>query len=198
MGSGQVDVAQQRLPGAIGRQQSQTRAADPVQQLSNRHSNHDQQVEQRPSRRPNYLGVVDVDTGVADQDGVGPRRIGAADDGAEVAGVANVGQDHQQSGAQPEHHVKIDVNGPTDSQQPLGDQRVAHGREDLVAHLARAQASGQGRLEDGRMPTSRLGVEVEILDHIRAVRDHLAHRLGALGEEETLAFTRSAPAQRPH
>ena len=115
-----------------------------------------------------------------------------------LPGSRIVGQDHQESRAQLKHHVEVDIDGPTDCDDPLRDQRVAHGGEDFGADLADAQASRLRGFQHDRMPASRLRVDVEILDRIRAVRDDLANGLWTFSKEQPLALTHRAPAQRPH
>ena len=198
VGSGQVHVAEQRLPGTVGGQQRKTGATDAIQQVRDGHTCHDRQVEQRPNGRSNHLGVVDVDAGVAEQDGVGSSRIGAADDGPGIAGVADVGQDHQEPRSQLKHHVEGDIDGPTDCDDPLRDQGVAHGAENVGADLTDAQASRLRHLQHDVMPASRLNVDVQILDRIRTVRDDLANGLWTFGKEQSFTLTHRAPAQRPH
>ena len=59
----------------------------------------ERQVEQRADAGPHRLGVVGVDRAAREHHGVGARRVGAADDGAGVARVADVGADGDQPGA---------------------------------------------------------------------------------------------------
>src|SRR5665647_2535633 len=68
---------------------------------------------------------------------------------------------------------------------------VAH-RPDTVQDLYFEAQPGTGQ------PGVRLCLEVEVLNRVRAVRHDLANSLRTLGQEQTLAFTHSAPTQRPH
>ena len=58
----------------------------------------DRQVEEAADRGPHRLGVVRVDRVAGEHDRVGSGRVGAADHGARVAGVADVGADREEGG----------------------------------------------------------------------------------------------------
>ena len=64
-----------------------------------------------------------------------PAASAAADHGAGVAGVADVGEQHQQAGPAGQHGVEVDVEQPAYGEQALRGRRVAHGRQDLGGHL---------------------------------------------------------------
>jgi len=170
--------------GGVNKGKGKPGVSDAAQEHRNGHAGHDRQVEERPDGRPDHLGVVDVDAGVADQDRVGSGRIRAADDRAGIARVTDVGEDHQEPRVTVQDRIEIDIDGPADRDDPLRDLRVTHGSENLVAHLAGGQTSRPRCFEHRSMPVGPR-LDVEVLDHVRPVRDDLAHSLRTLREEET-------------
>ena len=189
---------QQVRARAVRGQQPQPGRADVVQQRRDGDAGHDRQVEQGAGGGPHDLGVVDVDAGVADQDGVGAGGVGAADHGAGVAGVAHVGQHHQQARRGVEDGVERDVQRPADRQQPLRGGRVAHRGQHLGGDLVDVQPRGDRGAEDVGVTGHGVRDVVEVTDQLGAVPHHLAHGLRPLGEEQPLAGTHRAPGQRPY
>ena len=64
---------------------------------------HHGQVEEGSGRRADGLGIVDVNAGCGQDDGVRAGGVGRAEDGSGVAGVADLAQDRDQLRAGVEH-----------------------------------------------------------------------------------------------
>ena len=73
--------------------------AQPGEGVVEGHPDDDGEVEERPGRRPDHLGVVDVDAGVGEDDRVGTGGVGAADDRPRVTEVTDVGEDDDEERA---------------------------------------------------------------------------------------------------
>src|SRR4051794_35035648 len=102
-----VDRAGTTTVGAVDRQTEPPGTTDGLLESdSHRYG----QVEDAAGAGPDRLGVVEVHRVRAHQDGVGPERVGAADDGTQVPRVPDLVTEHNQPGEAPERLVQPDVD----------------------------------------------------------------------------------------
>ena len=87
------------LAGAVGGQHGQPGVLRGAHRGLGGRLDGERQVEERPDAGPDRLGVVGVDGAAGEHHAVGAGRVGAADHGAGVARVADVGADRDQPGA---------------------------------------------------------------------------------------------------
>ena len=104
----------------------------------------DREVEQAADAGPHGLGVVGVDRVAGQHDGVGAGRVGGADHGAGVAGVADVGADRRPG--------RVDRRGASVERdvEEAADRDHA-GRGDAVAERGQRPVVDQG---PGRAPAA--------------------------------------------
>ncbi len=177
-----------RAPDAVGPQR-----ADRRREVLD---GHDRQVEQRARGRAHRLGVERLHAAWAEHDGVGPRRVGGADDGAEVARVGRPGQDRHESQPAVGQRRRL---GADDGEDALGVP--AHRRQHLGGGEVDVGHGPVGRGEDLRVPLGGVLGEVEVAHPLRRVAHGLPHALRPLDEELAVAQTRRTPGQpldHPH
>ena len=114
-GPGQVGVEQVDLTCAVGGQDREAAGLRLAHGGSGIGLDREGQVEQAPDGGAHGLGVVGVDGLPGQHDRVGARRVRRTDDGAGVAGVADVGAHGQQPGRGPhdvlERRVEVAAHG---------------------------------------------------------------------------------------
>ncbi len=94
----QVGLGVLLAPGGHRPQTGQAPSPELAEHLAGVAADDHGEVEQRPGRGPHRLRVVDVDRAVAAHHTTGARRLGAAQHGAGIAGVADVDAHHDQVG----------------------------------------------------------------------------------------------------
>ena len=140
-----------------------------------------------------------VDRGRAHEHGIGTRGVGTTDDGARVAGVAHVGEQHEEARAGIQHGAQVGGGGVDDGEHPLGGVGLGHGGEHLGRHLVHVQPGGAGGIDDvGGVAGEGLGGDVDVAHARRGIPHGLAHALGSLDGEAAGALTHRPLRQRPH
>src|SRR5690606_11229837 len=177
--------------GPVGGEDLQTAVAQCAHDTDRIGLDGDRQVEQRPGRGADDLGVECVDALAGDHDGVRPGGVGAPDDRAQVARVADLGAHHDQSGVRVDD-VQGGEDGAASRHHPLRRDRVGDRLDDVVGddvprrsvidHLAMAL----GGVDRG-----------EHLDDRLRDRERLTDRLGTLGEELAGLGTECASGEPP-
>ena len=142
-------------------------------------------MEQAADGRADRLGVVDLDAACGQDDRIRPERVGAPDDGAGVAGVADLRADDDEPGTL--QRVPAEVELAADRHDPLRGDGVAE-----LTHLALVGAPHRNveAVEEIGVPGGV--VDDHLVDEPGGER--LTHRLAPLGEE--LACDIPAPALR--
>ncbi len=103
----------------------------------------DRQVEDAADARAHGLGVVEVDGVAGQHDRVGPQRVGGADEGAGVAGLAHVGSDHHQrrsAAGGGERRLRRDVEERAHGDDPGRGHAVAERGQGTVVDQGDARA----------------------------------------------------------
>ena len=199
---GVQQVVEVEVALAVGGQHGQPGHAQGVDRLGQRDAGHHRQVEQAAGARADALGVVDVDAGVGQDDGLGARGVGGPQHRPGVAGIADPGQDGDQPRPSRQGRCRRDVDQPADGEQALRGDRLRHRCQHLVGDRARHQARAPGGVEDLRVPVGGVRRGVELADDAAGVLavcgDRLADRLRPLGDEQAGPATRRAPGQAPH
>jgi hypothetical protein len=151
----------------------------------------DREVEQAAGGGPYGLGVVQVHRGVGEDHRVRPGGVRAAQHGAGVAGVADIGQYGHQPGAGGEDVLERRVQEAAQPDDALRGDGVGHLRDDLGCRRQDGYAGGVGRRHDVRVPLGRVRRHV----HLDQVRDRFADGLRALGDEAALLAAEAALGQ---
>ncbi len=160
-------------------------------------------MEQAADGGPDGLRVVEVHGGVGEHHGVGPGRVGGAQHGAGVPGVADVGQHGDQLRPGGQHLGERGVDEATEGDDALRGHGVADPGDHLVRGGEHRQPLGQRGLDDPGVPFGGLDRGVHLDDGMLVrtrqppERDGLAHGLRALDEEAALLAALAALGEPP-
>ena len=109
-----------RSPGPVRGEQLQSSGPQGGRGEAQRDAGDDRQVEQAARGGPDALGVVDVDAGVGEHDGLRAGGVRRPQHRPGVAGVTDVGEHRDQARAGGQHPLQRDVDAAQTASRPCG------------------------------------------------------------------------------